>query len=332
MKISANRLEQQLVNTVLPLYWIAGDEPMLMQETCDVIRQFAKSNNFNHKLIFDLDTKFNWDNFIFETKSLSLFSDKTFIELRAGEKKLPEQGRKVLANYLQNPMADKLILLISGKVDTATQNTKWFQAIEEKSGFVAVWPLTGMELLQWIDKSFKHYQLTVSKEAKQFLIERGEGNLLAIKQDIEKLSLLYQESPIEFEQVRSVISDNARYDVFALADAVLEGKADRVIKILKSLREEGTEAILALWALTREIRLLSELQESAEPLSPALQRKHAIWPKRVPLFQKALQRKIVYAGFLMQCAEIDGMIKGVKLGNVWDSLERLSLQVAGCKL
>lgn len=334
MKIQLNALAQQLNDKLLPLYWIAGEEPLLMQEAAARIRQHAQKSGFSNTIIFEVDHRFNWNDFLGETQCLSLFGDQTLIELRLGDKKLSDAGRKILAEYLQAPASDKLVLLSSEKIDATTQKTQWFQAIEKYSGVIAIWPLSEMELQRWIESYFKANQLAASKPVIQLLMERGEGNLLAIKQDIEKLTLLYQNTTLEIEQVISVVADNSRFDIFALIDAALENDPKRVIKILKNLQQEGIEPILVLWALAREIRLLLTLCETQDPLTELSLKKHGIWPKRVGIIKSCMRRGSVafFEKLLMRCTTIDSMIKGVQIGNVWDSLERVSLQLTGVKL
>lgn len=334
MKIQLNTITQQLSDKLLPLYWIAGDEPLLMQQAAASIRDHAKQLGFSNSIIFEVDHRFNWNDFIGETQCLSLFSDQTLIELRLGDKKLSDAGRKILAEYLQTPAPDKLVILSSEKIDTATQKTQWFQAIEKHCGFIAIWPLTGMELQRWIESSLKAQQLSASRAVIQLLSERGEGNLLAIKQDIEKLSLLYQNITLDIEQVIAVVTDNSRFDIFALIDAALENNPKRVIKILQNLQQEGIEPILILWALAREIRLLLTLCETQDPLNEFSLKKQGVWPKRVGIIKSGVQRgsAALFEKLLTHCSHIDSMIKGVQTGNVWDSLERVSLQLTGIKL
>lgn len=334
MKIPLINLEQHLKEKMLPLYWVSGDEPLLMQEVLDKIRASAKNKGFSNRIIFEVDNHFNWNEFLAEARNLSLFADLTLIELRLGDKKLSEAGRKLLAEYLQKPAPDKLVVLSGEKIDAASQKTKWFEAIEKFSGFIAVWPLTGVELHRWIESQLKANQLSAAKEVIQLLAERGEGNLLALKQDIEKLNLLYPSSQLTLDQVSSVIADSSRFDIFALADAALEANAKRVIKILESLRQEGIESILVLWALAREIRTLLALSETNDPLTEMSLRKYGVWPKRIAIIKSAVKRGSIehYQKLLSQCSNIDSMIKGVQAGNVWDSLERVSLQLSGLKL
>ena len=55
------------------------------------------------------------------------------------------------------------------------------------------------------------------------------------------------------------VANNSRFDVFALADAVLAGETGRVFKILSGLRAEGVHPVQISWVLNRDISLLARL-------------------------------------------------------------------------
>jgi len=57
--------------------------------------------------------------------------------------------------------------------------------------------------------------------------ERVEGNLLAAKQELEKLALLAGGERINTELVMRSVGDSARYDVFQLGEAAAAGDAER---------------------------------------------------------------------------------------------------------
>ena len=50
------------------------------------------------------------------------------------------------------------------------------------------------------------------------------------------------------------VADSARFDVFQLGEALLNGDTARALRMLAGLRAEGTEATLVLWALTKAVR------------------------------------------------------------------------------
>ena len=86
-----------------------------------------------------------------------------------------------------------------------------------------------------------------------------EGNLLAAAQEIEKLKLMADEGQITVETVQAAVADSARFDVFGLTDAILNGEAAHALRMLEGLRGEGVEPPVILWALSRELRLLANL-------------------------------------------------------------------------
>ena len=59
------------------------------------------------------------------------------------------------------------------------------------------------------------------------LAERVEGNLLAAHQEIEKLALLHAGGTVGADEVLAAVANSARYDVFQLGEAALDGDAAR---------------------------------------------------------------------------------------------------------
>ncbi len=77
-----------------------------------------------------------------------------------------------------------------------------------------------------------------------------------------------------------------------MVDSILQADARRALKILKTLKQEGAEATLILWALTRELRTLATLaaQQNEGRALQQLFREQRIWPQRQPLVQQGLRR------------------------------------------
>ena len=106
--------------------------------------------------------------------------------------------------------------------------------------------------------------LTFDRDAAALLAERVEGNLLAAHQEIEKLALLHAGGRIGADEVQSAVANSARYDVYQLGEAALEGDVPRSIRILDGLRAEGAEPPLVLWAICRELRALADARTGTE--------------------------------------------------------------------
>jgi len=134
--------------------------------------------------------------------------------------------------------------------------------------------------------------------------------------------------------VVAAVSDNARYDVFDLTDAALAGlDGARLLRILTTLRREGVEPVLVVWAFAREIRTLCALSKDAERgmAIEAVLTRNRVWERRKPIFRKALRRanSDLWRRLLVQCAELDRLVKGQRTGSVWNELLQLSMDMAG---
>jgi len=347
MKIPANRLNAVLTESTAPIYLVAGNEDLLVTKASQNIRECALQNNFTERKVLHVTPNFDWTTLLANANSFSLFGDKTLLELRIPNDKVNEAGKKTLLEYAQNPPENKILLIITQKLSGPTQNTKWYKSIEKIGVVVQVWPITYQQLPNWITQQLHQQGINVEPAAIRFLAENTEGNLLAAKQAIEKISLLYdkkdsqisssrgksvQRKQLSLQEVVAAISDNSRYDIFGLVDAALGGEVKRTARILNGLKEEGVEPILILWGLAREIRSLSIMAfqlHLGESLREVLYKNH-VWEKRQPLIRLGLKRhnQKSLLKILQLAAKIDRMIKGAAPGNVWDGLLSLSIKLS----
>ena len=99
MRLRANQLDAELKKTLLPIYFVTGDEPLLVQEALDSIRFACKQYGYDERKIFDVDRKFDWQTLLEESNTLSLFSEKILTELRLGGSKPGVPGGKAIQTY-----------------------------------------------------------------------------------------------------------------------------------------------------------------------------------------------------------------------------------------
>lgn len=328
MRIFPEKLAQHLDKSPATLYWIAGDEPLLAQEAGDLVRNAALKQGFSERKIFYPDKKEHWQEAIAEANALSLFSDKCFIDIRTSVSKLDHAA---LLEYLERPSPDSMILISTDKVESTSQKTQWFKAMEQACAFVPVMPLDASRFPQWLSERAQRKQVNLSAEGAKILAEHTEGNLLAAVQELDKLALQFGTAPISAEQVEASVGDNAHYDVFALNDAMLSGNTAHALKILHALKQEGTNVLAVLGALTRELRQLATAAEdiaNGMPVQTAI-RQVGVWDKRQPVFTRALQRLRAShtQEMIRQMASVDQSVKGMATGDPWDRLESLCLLV-----
>ncbi len=332
MKIPADRLGQQLVRGLAPLYTVYGDELLLALEAADAIRLRARQAGFGERELFTVDNKFNWRTLKISGDSPSLFATQRLLEIRIPSGKPGVEGGRAMEAHCAALPPETLTLVILPKLDHQAQKSKWFKVLDKTGVSVVATPVERCHLPRWIEQRLARQQQSAASHTLQFIADRVEGNLLAAHQEIQKLGLLYPPGKLSFEQVKNAVLDVSRYDVFKLADAILQGEAARVVKILDGLKSEGTDPILTLWMLAREIRSLANIHfaiADGMPLAQAL-RAEGVWESRHTLTRQALQRlsPAVLTTALRHATEIDRTVKGLARGDAGDMLLHLALMLA----
>jgi len=328
VRLYPEKLAAHLQQQCLPVYVIIGEETLLVQECSDQVRAAARQQGCTDREILDAsDKSFDWQDLINCATDMSLFGDRKLIELRLPSGKPGAEGSKALNSYLERSSGDDVLLLISGKIDKQSLNSKWFKALDKAGAYVQLWEVKPNELPRWLKQRLGAAGLDIDQDALELLAERVEGNLLAAVQEVEKLKLLTEGRHIDARIVTEGVLDNARFNLFGMADAALKGDVAGSLRMLHGLRGEGTEPSVALWALAREIRGLYELQvdcDQGQSPQQAMQARR-VWKNRVPLVQAALRRHNLTSldDLLLLAAAVDGSIKGYASGKPWDHLDRL---------
>lgn len=318
MKIQLQQLKQHRIS---PVYLISGDEFLLLQEACDLVRKLAIDSGYSEREVFHIETGFNWENFVASTSNLSLFGEKSLLELNFNGK-IGDVGNEVLQNYFNKPSKDKIILIITAKLDAAQQKTKWFKAVDTLGLVVQIWPIDASQMPAWIIKRLAQFNLKTSAQGVKILADYAFGNLLAAAQEIEKISLIYGGGNITPEQIIEVITDNSKFNIFNLIDTALAGNKSLVLHILDNLKAEDAEPTIILWSIARELRVLINMSLGIE---------QNIWDKRKALFRQALSRHKTNSlqDLLQQAAKIDRIIKGADNQHIlWHEIYNIFLHLA----
>lgn len=294
MQVYPNRFAQHLAQSsqqgLSPFYLIFGDEPQQKLDAIEQIRQLAKQHGFDERQSLVADAQFSWSSLVEATQTLSLFSSKQYIELELPTGKPGAEGSKILLSLAEQTNPDTLILLHGQKIGKDVQNTKWFKALDKQGVYVPCFPLEGNQLIQWLNQYVREVKLGIQAESVKLVADFCEGNLLAAKQEIDKLALLFPKENISLEQVESSIVDQSRFNVFQLIDVLLSGDMQRTVKLLYRLEAEGIEPTIVLWALVKEwhtLTLLINKQKTGQAINWNQLR---IWKNRQGLYLNTMQR------------------------------------------
>ena len=331
MHVKPEQLEQHLKQGMRSCYLVTGAEPLIVQECADAIRRAARAAGCVDRERFDSSDKESWHNLVQSASAMSLFADRKLIEIQVENGKPGTEGSKALQEYLLID-SDDILLIVAGKIDKQSQRAKWYTALDQGGTVVTVWPIHPRDLPSWIQQRLNQRGMKCDRDAITMLAERVEGNLLAAAQEIEKLSLLANDTHITTDTVSQSVGNSARYNAFNMVDTALAGDARGALRALRGLKAEGSAAPAILWPVSKELRLLIDASSAVKKGTPpgaALDRL-GVWRSRLNLMQQALGRHTPES--LDQCLRLnfaaDGSAKGFMPGDCWDYLESLVVAIA----
>jgi DNA polymerase III subunit delta len=335
-EVKPDDLSRHLARGISPLYIVHGDEPLFALEAADAIRAAARAAGCGERETFVVEAGFKWDAFVGAYANRGLFGGRTLIDLRIPSGKPGVEGARLLETYAGQVSVDDVTLITLPRIDKATQASAWFSALAKVGTTVAVYPLDREAMPRWIAARFERQQQRASPETVEWLADLFEGNLLAARQEIEKLALLLPPGDLAPDAVEAAVADVARYDVFTLSDAWLSGDAARVLRILAALEAANEPLTLALWQLGEDVHALAAAQAAAKAGTPVVTslRNARVWGKRAVAMERAVKRVAPadLDAVLRQLATLDALAKGIGRGNAWHDFAAAALLLCGRQL
>ncbi|MGL5006965.1 MAG: DNA polymerase III subunit delta [Plesiomonas sp.] len=337
-KIFPEQLTTQLKSGLRPCYFLLGNDPLLLQESADTLREQARSQEFNERHSFTLDNRTDWESIYQCVQAMSLFSARQIIELVLPEGGPGTHNAEPLVQLATLLHPDILLLIQGNKLTKAQENSKWFKALSPQATLISCQTPELPQLPKWVATRAKKLALQLDDASIQVLCHCYEGNLLALSQALERLKLLFPDGKLTLPRVESAVNQSSHFTPYHWVDALLEGKVKRALRIIEQLKNEDVEPVILLRTVQRELMLLftlhTALQHAPQPYSHALRLlfdQHKIWQNRRPLLTHALQRltHVQLGQQLHQLAMLERMVKQDYSSNVWPALRALSCSLCG---
>jgi DNA polymerase-3 subunit delta len=332
VQLKPPQLQAHLATKLAPVYLVAGDEPLLVQEALDAIRAKARAEGYSEREVLDVERGFDWQRVMQSCASLSLFASRRIVEVRmsAGP---DEAGRKMLQALAQSPAQDVLLLVVCGALDTRQRDAAWYKALDSAGASLYAWAVKGRDFIAWIEGRLREAGVRAEAEAVRLLAERTEGNLLAAAQDVAKLALLYPNRHVGVDELAQAVADSSRFEAFDLNDRVLDGDAAGAIRSLARLREEGSAPLEILGALMWSLRQLikATLVYARTRDANAACDSAGIRRFQAARYARALPRTrpAEAMGWLRRAARVDRLVKTGQEAAAWEELITLILAASG---
>lgn len=307
MKIYHNNLHKTLSQGFKPVWLVFGDEPWQKNDSLAQIKSYAQQQGFSEIIRFSTDHKFDWQLLIDEYQSMSLFASQRIIEVEFTTLKIGDNGNKgllALSEIIEKNAAfqDVVFIFHGPKLDGPSANKKWFKSLSQLGHYLAIYDIDSQGLPRWLQSQARVFNVNLSPELSLLLIELFEGNLPALSQELQKLSLLFpndqripnshttQNRQISLQDAEQLVIKQAKFNPFQIVDALLVGNCKKCIVMLDQLQQEGTAVGQVIWVFHKEFtQLYGMLDKIAQGKSlNDVCKEYRVWDKRKPLYQQAL--------------------------------------------
>jgi len=173
-------------------------------------------------------------------------------------------GWENLAPCIKQMASTAVLILIDGKISEHNPLLKKLLPLAQ----VKVFPsLRGGRLAAWVRQRVAEEGSNITPGAVDLLADLIGGNLWAMNNEILKLLLYAHGRTISEGDVRQLAGYAQEANIFALADAIVEGQTEIAQRILHRCYQEGDSATHILTMVTRQFRLIAQAKELSSELS-----------------------------------------------------------------
>ncbi len=270
---------QSLLNSIkrgvlAPVYLICGEEDYLQELMLNALKENLLSPDLGTFNLDELDgEKVSPGQIVQSAVALPVFAEKrlvivfnpNFLQARKKDSDTQEisSGDKALLEYLADPLTSTcLVFWVKGAVD---KRKKILKAITKAGVVFEVNPYKGVELNEWLMNEARLLGKSLEPKALEYIVLHSNNSLRQLRSEIEKLALYSgNERVITLAVAEKLLIKTSEASIFVLVDNIGHKKAEAALIELRSLLEKGEAAVMVLYMIARQFRLILLAKEMAK--------------------------------------------------------------------
>lgn len=241
-------------------YIFSGSEDFLMEEAVETVRQQMQSRHGSVDVSRVDGESCRLGNVLDMVDTVSLFGESRFVVVTdapyfAKGAQNKEELDRLLAYHGRQDSGACLVICARDFVRT----TKAAKELAAAGAVFAFEPLKQAALYAWVRERVAAAGLRADRAVIELLIERVGRDLRRLSNELEKLvTYLGNTKELDENSVMLATSRSIQGDIFALTDAVVFGRSQRALFLLKDLLAAGEPPLRILAMLVRQFRLLGQ--------------------------------------------------------------------------
>ncbi len=233
------------------LIFLYGENEYLIQkEIKKLVTQYQKKESVDNLNTFRYDFKENnIDEFLEELSTSSFFTTKKIFVLKNFFKlALTQEKLASIEQNITNP--DNLVIITNDNLIIKNEFVKILDSFKKKE----VKLLSVKELYNYAAKYFVKFNLSISEDALNLLLERTKYNISLIDQEISKLILYkYDDSEINIKDISICLEMDPENEIFNLVGYFLTKNNDKLIKKYHKLVNLGNDPSNILYLFAKSL-------------------------------------------------------------------------------
>jgi DNA polymerase III subunit delta len=158
-----------------------------------------------------------------------------------------------LVEYIKRMPPTTVLVLVDSEIKSGNRLMKTLAPLAKVKGYA---PLNDRDLSAWVQERMKEGGGKISPAALKMLVELVGADLWVMSSEIEKLLSFCSGELINEDHVKQLTSYAREANIFALVDAILEGRKSQAQQLLHRLLRDGASPAYILAMITRQLRLI----------------------------------------------------------------------------
>ena len=260
-KSTAAKINQALAKgNIAPVYLFSGEDLFRKKELTDKIVAAVQPDDFN--IYSSSADKADMGEVLALANTAPVFSERRVVIL-TGIEKLRKDPKEALIRYLENPL-ETTVLILTHNDSKKFKTEKSLAAAAAANGDTANFDeLKRDDLAMWIRERLKQNGLNADFDAVETLCEAVGGDLNALSQEIEKLTLYTAErenKTITQQDVLACVGFSKEENPFELSNAVQYMNKKKALQLVDKLLDSGEEPVGVLAKITYPIEKMARIK------------------------------------------------------------------------
>lgn len=238
-----------------PVYLFHGEEEFLKEEALKRLEGIlSRERGGEGKDVFEEDVSPSVLNE--SLKSMSILGGTRLVVIKK-TKKLDKECRKILFQYIKNPLSQNFLVVF---LDKEEDRRKW-DVSSPGTKLIEFKKLYEADILSWLTSRARDNKKAISMDAAKVFLERLGPDLALLSQGLERvIDYIGAKTVVEVKDIEEILNDEKKDAVFDLTDALASQDLPACLNILNKLFLTLTSPQQIIALLSWQVRRLYTLK------------------------------------------------------------------------